>query len=77
MTTTTMSRWPTLAMTPIRWTTVTATMSDLLSPAAAGALLGVGPDRIAQLVRDGVLQAVLEEGAVGKRTTAWEISITT
>lgn len=37
-------------------------MNDLLSPAAAGALLGVGPDRIAQLVRDGILKATRTPG---------------
>lgn len=37
-------------------------MNDLLSPAAAGALLGVGPDRIAQLVRDGTLKATRTPG---------------
>ncbi len=37
-------------------------MSDLLSPAAAGALMGVGADRIAQLVRDGTLNATRTPG---------------
>ena len=37
-------------------------MTDLLAPAAAGALLGVGPDRIAQLVRDGTLKATRTPG---------------
>ena len=36
--------------------------TDLLSPAQAGALLGVGPDRAAQLVREGILPAVRTPG---------------
>lgn len=37
-------------------------MTDWLSPAAAGALLGVGPDRVAQLARDGSLHTMRTPG---------------
>lgn len=37
-------------------------MTDWLSPAAAGAMLGVGPDRVAQLARDGSLNTMRTPG---------------
>jgi|SRR5690348_5159525 len=37
-------------------------MSDWLTPAEAGALLGVGPDRVAQLARDGTLASMRTPG---------------
>ena len=42
--------------------TTSPTVSDWLSPAAAGALLGVGPDRVAQLARDGSLTTMRTPG---------------
>src|SRR5579859_2531908 len=38
------------------------TTTDWLSPSEAGALLGVGPDRIAQLARDGTLTSMRTPG---------------
>src|SRR5690348_14938342 len=46
---------PFSALTPM-------TTTDWLSPSEAGALLGVGPDRIAQLARDGTLTSMRTPG---------------